>query len=92
MVKTMGRVAKAAWRFIKGKAAPVMAVAGVVYGMAQNAHAVTSWPDSTITVDPTAINTNVGTIFNAAFGTGVTVIGLMIAVGFILKGLRAKKG
>ena len=94
MIRTMGRAAKAAGRFIKTKAAPVMAVAGVVYGLAQSgvASAASTFPDATITVDPTAINTNVGSVFNTAFGTGVTVIGLMIAVGFILKGLRARKG
>ena len=93
MVNKMGRVVKAAGRFIKSKAALVMAAAGVAYGFAQIgvAHAGT-FPDATITVDPTAINTNVGSVFNTAFGTGVTVIGLMIAVGFILKGLRARKG
>ena len=49
-----------------------------------------SWPDATITVDPTAIQTNVGSVFNLAFGTGVTVIGLCMLVMFIKKGLKAR--
>ena len=93
MVNQMGRAAKAAGRFIKTKAALVVAAAGVAYGLAQTGVArAAGFPDASITVDPTAINTNVGTTFNSAFGTGVTVIGLMVAVGFILKGLRARKG
>jgi hypothetical protein len=55
------------------------------------AYAIT-WPDTTITTDPTVIQSNVGSVFNTAFGTGVTVIGLMLLVGFIIKGLRARKG